>query len=104
MSLIRIRGHPTGLALIAPPPRGAVACQGTRSETQRHPKEEDPMATQQATQVEATLSGGRELAGKAGVVTGGARGIGRAIALELARHGASVAVGYSQNSEAADEV
>jgi acetoacetyl-CoA reductase len=37
----------------------------------------------------------------AGVVTGGARRIGRAIALELARHGASVAVGFSQNVEAA---
>jgi acetoacetyl-CoA reductase len=46
----------------------------------------------------------QELAGKTGVVTGGARGIGRAIALELARHGGSVAVGYSQNSDAADEV
>jgi NAD(P)-dependent dehydrogenase (short-subunit alcohol dehydrogenase family) len=62
------------------------------------------MALEQAQQVAAGWSGGRELAGKAGVVTGGARGIGRAIALELARHGGSVAVGYSQNSGAADEV
>jgi 3-oxoacyl-(acyl-carrier-protein) reductase len=46
----------------------------------------------------------QELAGKTGVVTGGGRGIGRAIALELARHGGSVAVGYSSNSAAADEV
>src|SRR5919202_339952 len=46
----------------------------------------------------------QELAGKTGVVTGGGRGIGRAIALELARHGAKVAVGYSSNSAAADEV
>src|SRR5689334_5422216 len=45
-----------------------------------------------------------ELSGKAGVVTGAARGIGRAIALELARHGANVAVGYSQNAAAAEEV
>jgi 3-oxoacyl-(acyl-carrier-protein) reductase len=54
---------------------------------------------------QATLpTQGRELAGKAGVVTGGARGIGRAIALELAQHGARVAIGYSSNSSAADEV
>ena len=37
-----------------------------------------------------------ELTGKACLVTGGSRGIGRAIALELGRHGASVAVGYRQ--------
>jgi 3-oxoacyl-(acyl-carrier-protein) reductase len=46
----------------------------------------------------------QELVGKTGVVTGGARGIGRAIALELARHGGSVAVGYSSNADAAEEV
>jgi NAD(P)-dependent dehydrogenase (short-subunit alcohol dehydrogenase family) len=40
----------------------------------------------------------------AGVVTGGARGIGKAIALELARHGGSIAVGYSRQSDAAEEV
>jgi NAD(P)-dependent dehydrogenase (short-subunit alcohol dehydrogenase family) len=62
------------------------------------------MALEQAPQVTSGWSGGRELAGKAGVVTGGARGIGRAIALELARHGGSIAVGYSQNVSAADEV
>jgi acetoacetyl-CoA reductase len=42
------------------------------------------------------------LSGKSGLVTGGGRGIGRAIALELGRHGANVAVGYSGNAEAAD--
>jgi acetoacetyl-CoA reductase len=44
------------------------------------------------------------LSGRSGVVTGGGRGIGRAIALELGRHGAAVAVGYSQNTEAAEGV
>jgi acetoacetyl-CoA reductase len=42
------------------------------------------------------------LQGKSGLVTGGGRGIGRAIALELGRHGANVAVGYSGNVEAAE--
>jgi len=45
-----------------------------------------------------------ELKGKACLVTGASRGIGRAIALELGRHGASVAVGYAHNVEAAEEV
>src|SRR5947209_3740762 len=44
------------------------------------------------------------LSGRSGVVTGGGRGIGRAIALELGRLGAEVAVGYSQNREAAEAV
>ena len=38
------------------------------------------------------------------VVTGGSRGIGRAIALELARRGASVVVNYHNSPQAADEV
>jgi acetoacetyl-CoA reductase len=45
-----------------------------------------------------------DLTGKACLVTGGSRGIGRAIALELGRNCASVAVGYANNKEAADEV
>jgi 3-oxoacyl-[acyl-carrier protein] reductase len=44
------------------------------------------------------------LAGKVAVITGGSRGIGRAIALEYARQGAMVAVGYGEQAGRAAEV
>jgi 3-oxoacyl-[acyl-carrier protein] reductase len=44
------------------------------------------------------------LADRVAVVTGGSRGIGRAIALELSKRGASIVVNYNSNSKAADEV
>ena len=43
------------------------------------------------------------LYGKVAIVTGGSRGIGRAICLELAAQGASVVFSYAGNDAAAQE-
>ena len=45
-----------------------------------------------------------QLTDKVAVVTGGSRGIGRGIALELAKRGAAVIVNYNASAEAANEV
>ena len=45
-----------------------------------------------------------QLDGKVAIVTGASRGIGRGIALELAKRGATIVVNYNQNADAANEV
>ena len=50
------------------------------------------------------MSDAQPLAGKSALVTGGSRGIGRAICLELAAAGANVAINYNTNDALADGV
>src|SRR5216110_501427 len=50
------------------------------------------------------MSNQKQFSGRAAIVTGATRGIGRAIALELARRGADVAFNYAKSVEAADSL
>src|SRR5712664_3111136 len=43
-----------------------------------------------------------QFTGRSAIVTGATRGIGRAIALELARRGADIAFNYAKSAEAAE--
>ena len=45
----------------------------------------------------------KELAGRTALVTGGSRGIGRAVCVRLAREGARIALNYTSNQDAARE-
>lgn len=46
----------------------------------------------------------KEFQGKSAIVTGGTRGIGKAISLELARRGANVAFNYSKSADEAEKL
>src|SRR6266850_5446473 len=50
------------------------------------------------------MSDQKPLKGHAAIVTGATRGIGRALALELARRGADVAFNYAKSAEAAESL
>jgi 3-oxoacyl-[acyl-carrier protein] reductase len=50
------------------------------------------------------MSDQKQFSGRSAIITGATRGIGRAIALELARRGADVAFNYAKSAEAAESL
>jgi 3-oxoacyl-[acyl-carrier protein] reductase len=57
-----------------------------------------------ATETTPAYDPARPLAGKVALITGAARGIGRGIALELGKRGASIVVNYGSSAKAADSL
>ena len=50
------------------------------------------------------MSDQKQFSGRAAIVTGATRGIGRAIAVELAKRGCDVAFNYAKSAESAEEL
>jgi NAD(P)-dependent dehydrogenase (short-subunit alcohol dehydrogenase family) len=63
-----------------------------------------PLATAILSEVKVMAPAAKALAGKVALITGASKGIGRAIALELARRGAAVAVNFRSDVVSAEQV